>query len=64
MRLIEEWRHSLKKSRHVRAVLVNLSKAFDCLPENLLIAKVNAYGFNVQALNILLSYLLNREQRV
>ena len=41
---------------------MDLSKAFDCVPKDLLIAKLDAHGFNVQALNLLLSYL--REQGV
>ena len=64
IRLIEEWKFSLEKSKHVGAVLMDLSKAFDCLPKDLLIAKLEAYGLNPLALDLLLSYLSNREQRV
>ncbi len=35
MRLIEEWKFSLEKSKHVGAVLMDLSIAFDFLPKNL-----------------------------
>ena len=39
------------------AVLVDLSKAFDCLDHELLIAKLSAYGFDRQSLNFIWDYL-------
>ncbi|MCP4482394.1 MAG: hypothetical protein GY817_06385, partial [bacterium] len=44
--------------------LMDPSKAFDCLPKDLLIAKLEANGLNSLALDLLLSYLSDREQRV
>ena len=41
-----------------------LSKAFDCLSHELLIAKVDAYGFDKNALKLVNSYLTHRKQRV
>ena len=46
------------------AVLTDLSKAFDCLNYELLIAKLNAYGFSRSALLLIHSYLTDRKQRV
>ena len=45
------------------ALLTDLSKAFDCLNYDLLIAKLNAYGFSCPALRLIHDYLLNRNQR-
>ena len=45
LRLLEEWRHKLDKNYVVGAILMVLSKAFDCIPHELLIAKMSAYGF-------------------
>ena len=45
------------------AVLTDLSKAFDCLDHELLIAKLNAYGFSLTALKLVHSYLSNKKQR-
>ena len=44
IRLIEELRKNLDNHIFVRAVLMDLSKAFDCIPDDLVIAKLVAYG--------------------
>ena len=46
------------------AVLMDLSKAFDCVPHDLLIAKMHAYGFDSNTLIFFYSYLKNRRQSV
>ena len=46
------------------ALLTDLSKAFDCLSHELLIAKLEAYGFDRNSLKLVHSYLSNRKQRV
>ena len=43
---------------------MDLSKAYDCLPHELLIAKLEAYGLHVNSLRLMYSYLDSRLQRV
>ena len=43
---------------------MDLSKAFDTINHELLIAKLHAYGFSIDALEVLLSYLQDTWQRV
>ena len=62
--LIEEWKTQLDKHKIVGAVLLDLSKAFDCIPLDLLIAKLDAYGFDKETLSLTYSYLKNRKQSV
>ena len=64
IRLIEEWREYLDKDFVVGAVMTDLSKAFDCIPHDLLIAKLEAYGLGEKALSYIFSYLTNRNQCV
>ena len=48
----------------VGAVITDLSKAFDCIPHDLLIAKLEAYGFDNYTIRYVYSYLKNRKQCV
>ena len=61
--MIEKWRQSLDNGGHAGALLTDLSKAFDCIDHDLLIAKLNAYGLDSNSLNFINSYLKNRKQR-
>ena len=58
------WRQALDEHKVAGAVLTDLSKAFDCLSHDLLIAKLDAYGFGKSALKFIYSYLTDRTQRV
>ena len=44
--LIEKWKKSVDNGGAFGALLTDLSKAFDCLPHELLIAKLDAYSFD------------------
>ena len=61
--MIEKWKSAYSKKKSFGALLTDLSKAFDCLPHELIIAKLHAYGFNLPALKLVQSYLTNRKQR-
>ena len=61
--LVENWRKSLHNKSFAGAILMDLSKAFDTLNHDLLIAKLNAYGFQHDALKLLYSYLSKRWHR-
>ena len=61
--LIGKWKSATDKGKSFGALLTDLSKAFDCLPHELLIAKLHAYGFRLAALRLVRSYVSNRKQR-
>ena len=60
IRVIEKWKKCLDNSGIVGTILMDLSKAYDCLPHDLLIAKLAAYGFSVNSLSLMYDYLNNR----
>ena len=64
VRLLEKFKISLDEGGKAGAVLMDLSKAFDCIRHDLLIAKLHAYGFSQEALTLINDYLTNRQQRV
>ena len=61
--MIEKWKKAVDNGNVFGALLTDLSKAFDCLPHDLIIAKLNSYGFNLTALNLIHNYLTKRKQR-
>ena len=62
--LIEKWKSILDRSGFDGAVLMDLSKAFDTINHELLVAKLHAYGFDKNSLRVIFSYLTDRWQRV
>ena len=54
--LVEDWMAKLDKDFVVGAIFMDLSTAFDCIPHDLIIAKLHAYGFNENALVLIYSY--------
>ena len=58
--LLENWKKVLDNKDFGGAVLMDLSKAFDKINHDLLIAKVHTYGFSYDSLQLLYSYLNNR----
>ena len=62
--MIEKWKKCLDgEGGFAGAILMDLSKAFDTINHELLIAKLEAYGFEESALEIVYSYLTDRWQR-
>ena len=62
--MTEDWRKALDDRKYVGAVLMDLSKTFDCMPHNLLLAKLQAYGLSSESIALMRSYLTGRHQRV
>ena len=61
--MISKWKRAVDSGKLAGALLTDLSKAFDCLNHELLIAKLEAYGFDKSSLEYIYSYLSNRKQR-
>ena len=61
--MFEKWKKNLDKRGECGALFVDLSKAFDCLQHDLLLAKLNAYGFDYKSLKLISSFLSNRKYR-
>ena len=61
--MLENLKKSLDKGLKTGILLTDLSKAFDSISNDLLIAKLNAYGFCRNSLNLINDYLDGRKQR-
>ena len=62
--MLEKWKRAIDNGAYVSALSMDLSKAFDTINYNLMLAKLKAYGFSTNALNLMHSYLKNRKQKV
>ena len=64
LRLLQAWQKELDQCGFVGPILMDLSKAYDdCLPHDLLIAKLEAYGLDTVSRSLLKNYLANCKQR-
>ena len=61
--MLEKLKRALDEKGSCGALFTDLSKAFDCMRHDLLIAKLHAYNFDASALKLINSYLTNRKQR-
>ena len=64
LRLLEDWKTALDKNQYVAAILMDLSKAFDCLPYDILLCKLSAYGLSPKSVELLRNYLTGRKQQI
>ena len=61
--MIEKLRKSRDEKGVFAAVLTDLSKAFDCIPHQLLTAKLSADGFDIKSIAFISVYLKNQKQK-
>ena len=64
LRLTEDWRKIQDNGELVAVVAMDLSKAFDMIQHDLLLAKLSAYGIEEKSCALLRHYLSGRQQRV
>ena len=64
LHLLQNWQKCLDTSGLVGTILMDLSKAYDCLSHELVIAKLEAYGLSIKSLRLIRNFLTNRKQRV
>ena len=59
-----KWKQSVDHGKAFGVLLTDLSKAFDCLPHSLFIAKLKAYGFDNNSLKLVNDHLPHRFQKI
>ena len=62
-KLLQSWQKELDYGGFVETILMDLSKAYDCIPHALLVAKLECYGLDELSLMLMLDYLSNRKKR-
>ena len=62
--MLEKWESASDKGENIYVLFMDLSKAFDTINYDLLLAKLKAYEFSINTLDLMRSYLKNREQPV
>ena len=62
-KLLHSWQKELDEKGMVATVLMDLSKVYDCIPHDLLIAKLNTYGIDSVGFLLISDYLSRHKQR-
>ena len=62
-KFLQAWQKELDNSGFIGTILLDLSKSHDCLPHNLLIAKLGGYGLDRSSLRLLMDYLNSCKQQ-
>ena len=62
--MLEKWKRALDKGEYLSTLFIDLSKVFDTINHDPVIAKLKAYGFSKEALKLMKSYLKNWKQKV
>ena len=60
--LVDKWLNNIDKGEIIGAIFFDLRKAFDVVDHQLLIEKVNSYHFSNNSVNLIRSYLTDRQQ--
>ena len=60
--MIEKMKTARDNKEFCAVILTDLSKTFDCICHDILIPKLNAYGFDRNALKLIYDYLRDRSQ--
>ena len=63
IKLLQAWQEELDKGGFLGTILMDLSKVYDCLPHDLLVAKLETYGVGKATLNLISNYLSHQKQR-
>ena len=63
IKLLQAWQEELDKGGFLGTILMDLSKVYDCLPHDLLVAKLEAYGVSKAVLNLISNYQSHRKKR-
>ena len=61
--MLEKFKEAIDRGNQFGALLTDLSKAFDCIDQKLLIAKLSEYDVSSSVLDVISSYLKHRTQR-
>ena len=61
--MLEKWKKAVDKGEYVSALFMDLSKAFHTINHDLMLAKLKAYGFSLNAVKLIRSYLKNKNNK-
>ena len=62
--MVVNCKNALHQGKDYGALVIDLSKACDCLPHDLIVAKLHLYSFSIESLKLINSYLSESKQRV